>query len=186
MPSFVVFSGLLQGRPEKELAYVIAKRLTFMRPDHFVRWPHVVPTVAELKIVFLAALKLVQPKFEVKADVAQGVAQYLAPPAALGGAAADRAAGRGRPALRRQQGRGGHPQVGERGRHDGDAHGLPDLQRPGGRHAASSRPSRSRSASPIRRTRSATWCSGRCRTSTSRCASTWDCRSVRDSRKRPR
>jgi tetratricopeptide (TPR) repeat protein len=77
VPSFVVFSGLLQGRPEKELAYVVAKRLTFMRPDHFVRWPHVVPTVAELKIVFLAALKLVQPKFEPKADVAQGVAQYL-------------------------------------------------------------------------------------------------------------
>jgi hypothetical protein len=77
VPSFVVFSGLLQGRPEKELAYVIAKKLTFMRPDHFVRWPHVVPTVAELKIVFLAALKLVQPKFEVKSDAAQGVNQYL-------------------------------------------------------------------------------------------------------------
>jgi hypothetical protein len=73
----VVFSGLLQGRPEKELAYVIGKRLTFMRPDHFVRWPHVVPTVAELKIVFLAALKLVQPKFEVRADIAPAVAQYL-------------------------------------------------------------------------------------------------------------
>ena len=72
VPSFVVFSGLLQGRPEKELAYVIGKQLTFMRPDHFVRWPHVVPTVAELKIVFLAALKLVQPKFEVKADAAAG------------------------------------------------------------------------------------------------------------------
>ena len=42
----------------------VAKRLTFMRPDHFVRWPHVVPTVAELKIVFLAALKLVQPGAE--------------------------------------------------------------------------------------------------------------------------
>jgi len=77
VPSFVVFSGLLQGRPEKELAYIIAKKLTFMRPDHFVRWPHVVPTVGELKFVFLAALKLVQPKFEVKADSAQGVAQYL-------------------------------------------------------------------------------------------------------------
>src|SRR5665811_2403321 len=69
IPSFVVGSSLLQGRPEKDLAYVIGKRLTFMRPDHFVRWPTVVPTVAELKIVFLAALRLVQPKFEVKADV---------------------------------------------------------------------------------------------------------------------
>ena len=38
-PSFVVGSGLLQGRPEKELAYVIGKKLALMRPDHFVRWP---------------------------------------------------------------------------------------------------------------------------------------------------
>jgi tetratricopeptide (TPR) repeat protein len=88
-PSFVVGANLLQGRPEKELAYVIGKKLTFMRADHFVRWPNVVPTVGELKIVFLAALRLVQPKFEVKADVAQGVGQYLAhlqktlPPQAL-------------------------------------------------------------------------------------------------------
>ena len=37
-----------------------------------MRWPHVVPTVAELKIVFLAALKLVQPKFEVKPDARAG------------------------------------------------------------------------------------------------------------------
>ena len=73
IPSFVVGSSLLQGRPEKELAYVIGKRLTFMRPDHFVRWPTVVPTVAELKVVFLAALKLVHPKLEVKADVQQPV-----------------------------------------------------------------------------------------------------------------
>jgi len=77
IPSFVVGSSLLQGRPEKELAYVIGKKLALMRSDHFVRWPTVVPTVAELKVVFLAALKLVAPKFEVKADLAQPVAQYL-------------------------------------------------------------------------------------------------------------
>jgi len=76
-PSFVVGANLLQGRAEKELAYVIGKKLALMRPDHFVRWPTVVPTVAELKVVFLAALRLVQPKFEVKADIAQPVAQYL-------------------------------------------------------------------------------------------------------------
>jgi hypothetical protein len=77
VPSLVIGSGLLQGRTDKELVYVIAKRLTFMRPDHFVRWPTVCPTVAELKIVFLAACKLTQPSFEVEADVAQGVAQYV-------------------------------------------------------------------------------------------------------------
>src|SRR6185437_15136295 len=76
-PSFVVGSSLLQGRPEKDLAYVVGKRLTLMRPDHFVRWPTVVPTLAELKVVFIAALKLVHPKLEVKADIAQPVNQYL-------------------------------------------------------------------------------------------------------------
>ncbi|MDB4980275.1 MAG: Tetratricopeptide 2 repeat protein [Myxococcales bacterium] len=76
-PSFVVGANLLQGRPEKELAYVIGKKLTFMRADHFVRWPNVVPTVGELKIVFLAALRLVQPKFDIKPDLQQGVAQYV-------------------------------------------------------------------------------------------------------------
>jgi hypothetical protein len=75
-PSFVVGANLLQGRPEKELAYVIGKKLTFMRPDHLVRWPNVVPTVAELKVVFLAALRLVQPNLPVKPDLAQPVGQY--------------------------------------------------------------------------------------------------------------
>jgi hypothetical protein len=76
-PSFVVGANLLQGRPEKELAYVIGKRLTFMRADHIVRWPGVVPTVGELKVAFLAAVQLVQPKLEAKADVQAGVNQYL-------------------------------------------------------------------------------------------------------------
>src|SRR5438067_7744998 len=77
VPSFVVGASLLQGRPEKELAYVVGKKLTLMRPDHFVRWPNVVPTVAELKVVFLAALRLVQPKFEIKPELQQPVGQYL-------------------------------------------------------------------------------------------------------------
>ena len=61
-----------------------------MRPDHFVRWPTVVPTLAELKVVFLAALKLVQPKLEVKADLAaagrastSSVLRKLVPPQTL-------------------------------------------------------------------------------------------------------
>ncbi|HVR64525.1 MAG TPA: tetratricopeptide repeat protein, partial [Polyangia bacterium] len=77
LPSFVVGAALLQGRPEKELAYVIGKKLTMMRPDHFVRWPRVVPTIAELKIVFLAALRLVQPKFDIRPDLQQPVNQYV-------------------------------------------------------------------------------------------------------------
>jgi golgin subfamily B member 1 len=77
VPAFVVGASLLQGRPEKELAYVIGKKLTMMRADHFVRWPHVVPTVAELKVVFLAAVKLAQPAVPIKPDLEGPVGQYL-------------------------------------------------------------------------------------------------------------
>src|SRR5690606_12123671 len=36
-PSIVVRSGLLQGRPEKEIAYQAARWLTLMRADHFLK-----------------------------------------------------------------------------------------------------------------------------------------------------
>jgi tetratricopeptide (TPR) repeat protein len=79
VPSFVVGANLLQGRPEKELAYVIGKKLALMRPDHFVRWPSVVPTVSELKVWFLTALKLAQPNVPIKADMEAVVNQTLGP-----------------------------------------------------------------------------------------------------------
>jgi tetratricopeptide (TPR) repeat protein len=76
-PSFVVGASLLQGRPEKELAYITAKKLAWMRPEHFVRWPTVVPTLSQLRVVFLAALRLAHPAFSVKPELAQPVTQYL-------------------------------------------------------------------------------------------------------------
>ncbi|HET6282134.1 MAG TPA: tetratricopeptide repeat protein [Polyangia bacterium] len=76
IPSFVVGRDLLQGRPEAEVAFVTAKNLAMMRPDHFVRWPSVVPSIAELKVVLLAAISLVTPDYAVDADLAEGVAQY--------------------------------------------------------------------------------------------------------------
>jgi len=72
-PAFVVGAALLQGKQEKELAYVLGKKLTLMRPDHVVRWPAVVPQVSELKAYFLAALKLVQPNVPIKSDMEQPV-----------------------------------------------------------------------------------------------------------------
>ena len=39
VPSFVVGSGLLQGRPEKDLAYVVGKRLTLCAASA-ARHPH--------------------------------------------------------------------------------------------------------------------------------------------------
>jgi tetratricopeptide (TPR) repeat protein len=77
VPSFVVGSALLQGRPEKDLAYIVGKKLTLMRPEHFVRWPHVIPTVGELRAAFLAAIKLVQPNIPIKPEQQQGVGVYF-------------------------------------------------------------------------------------------------------------
>jgi tetratricopeptide (TPR) repeat protein len=63
VPSYVVGSDLLQGRPEKELAFAIAKQLCFLRTEHFLR--NVLGAPSQLKTVFLAALKLVDSSFAV-------------------------------------------------------------------------------------------------------------------------
>jgi tetratricopeptide (TPR) repeat protein len=76
-PALIVGAGLLQGRQEKELAYALGKRLTLLRADHVMRWPRIVPQVSELKAFFLAALKLVQAKLPVKADMEQAVAERV-------------------------------------------------------------------------------------------------------------
>jgi hypothetical protein len=76
-PAFVIGAALLQGKQEKELAYSLGKKLALMRPDHVVRWPAVVPQVSELKAYFLAAVKLVQSKVPIKADMEQPVAERL-------------------------------------------------------------------------------------------------------------
>ena len=76
LPSLVVGSSLLQGHSVTELAYVIGKRLTLMRPDHLVRWPQVVPTVAALKSVFLAALRLIEPSLPVDPAYEASVADF--------------------------------------------------------------------------------------------------------------
>ena len=100
-------------------------------PDHFVRWPHVVPTVAELKVVFLAALKLVQPNVPIKQRAAAAVGAVPGPAAQDGAAAADGAAGGGGAAVPRDQGRGGPAQLVERRGLHRHPRRLPDVRRPG-------------------------------------------------------
>ena len=63
IPSFVVGSDLLQGRPEKELAFAIGKQLTYLRPEHFLR--NVLGAPSQLRTVFFSALKMVEPNFPV-------------------------------------------------------------------------------------------------------------------------
>ncbi|PIE17900.1 MAG: hypothetical protein CSA65_07020 [Proteobacteria bacterium] len=62
-PSFVVGADLLQGRPERELAFAIAKELTNLRPEHFLR--RVLPAASQLRTVFFGALKMCNPQFPV-------------------------------------------------------------------------------------------------------------------------
>jgi tetratricopeptide (TPR) repeat protein len=74
IPSFVVRANLLQGRPEKEIAFVSAKQLCYMRPEHYLKLA--LPTNTELKTVFMSAILTVQPNFPVKPDMIPLVQQY--------------------------------------------------------------------------------------------------------------
>ncbi len=74
-PSFVVRPHLLQGKSEREIAFLSARRLTFMRPEYYLKM--LLPTNTELKVVVLSAIVMVQPRFPVPPDMAPLVQQYL-------------------------------------------------------------------------------------------------------------
>jgi tetratricopeptide (TPR) repeat protein len=76
IPSLVVGAELLQGRGDKELAFPIARYLTMLKPEHYLRLT--IQTNTELGIAFLAAVKLVQPNFPAPPNQAATVEQYLA------------------------------------------------------------------------------------------------------------
>ncbi len=75
IPSLVVGAELLQGRSDKELAFPIARYLTLLRPEHYLRLT--IQTNTELGVAFMAAIKLVQPNFPVPPNQAATVEQYL-------------------------------------------------------------------------------------------------------------
>ena len=74
-PSFVVRPHLLQGKSEREIAFLSARRLTFMRPEYYLKM--LLPTNTELKVALFTALVMVQPRFPVPPDMVQLVQQYL-------------------------------------------------------------------------------------------------------------
>ena len=75
IPSFVIRANLLQGRPEKEIAFTSARWLTLMRPEHYLKIA--LPTNTELKTAFLSAIALVRRDFPLPGDMQERVAQYL-------------------------------------------------------------------------------------------------------------
>jgi hypothetical protein len=74
-PSFLVRPHLLQGKSEREVAFLSARRLTFMRPEYYLKL--LLPTNTELKVVVLSAIVRVQPRFPVPPDMVGLVQQYL-------------------------------------------------------------------------------------------------------------
>jgi hypothetical protein len=72
----VLGKGVAEMRSDVELAFVAGRTLAALRPDHLLRWPTFVPTLAELEIVVRAAIRLVNPQSDVPADAAAPVAQY--------------------------------------------------------------------------------------------------------------
>jgi tetratricopeptide (TPR) repeat protein len=76
-PAFVVRPHLLQGKTEREIAFLSARRLTFMRPEYYLKL--LLPTNTELKVAFLSAIHLVRRDFPLPQDVAAMVSQQYAP-----------------------------------------------------------------------------------------------------------
>ncbi len=73
-PSFVVRPHLLQGKTEREDAFLSARRLAFMRPEYYLRM--LLPTNTELKVVVLSAIAMLQPRFPVPPNMVATVEQY--------------------------------------------------------------------------------------------------------------
>ena len=75
IPSFVIYANLLQGRPEKEIAFAAGRWLSFMRGGHYLKLA--LPTNTELKTAFLSAIAMVKADFPIPNDMRPVVQQYL-------------------------------------------------------------------------------------------------------------
>jgi tetratricopeptide (TPR) repeat protein len=77
-PALVLGRDLVAGRTRHELAFLLTKKLVGLRADHFLLWPQLVPSLAELEAIFAAAVKLVRPRFELPGAHELVVRKYIA------------------------------------------------------------------------------------------------------------
>jgi hypothetical protein len=77
VPALVLGRDLVIGRTHQELTFLVTKKLVGLRADHFLLWPQLVSTLDELQVIFAAAIKLVQPKFELPGVDPAAVRKYL-------------------------------------------------------------------------------------------------------------
>jgi golgin subfamily B member 1 len=78
VPALVLGRDLVVGRSQPELAFFVTKKLAGLRADHFLLWPQLVPSLGELQVILAAAIKLVQPKFELPGTNHAAVRKYIA------------------------------------------------------------------------------------------------------------
>ncbi|MCP4675420.1 MAG: tetratricopeptide repeat protein [Deltaproteobacteria bacterium] len=68
-------ASLLSGYSPQDLLFIVAKHLTYYRPEHYIRW--VLPTHGELKMLLLAAVKIGAPGFKLPEDKTGALDQYV-------------------------------------------------------------------------------------------------------------
>ena len=78
LPALVLGRDLVAGRTHHELAFLLTKKLVGLRADHFLLWPQLVPSLAELQAIFAAAVRLVRPRFELPGADELVVRKYIA------------------------------------------------------------------------------------------------------------
>ena len=79
-PASVAGQTVLAGFSPQELAFIVGKHLASYRGEHYIK--QLFPTLGELKLMLLSAIKIVAQDFEVPEEMAQAVAvtaQQLAP-----------------------------------------------------------------------------------------------------------
>ena len=55
------------------MTFIVGKHLSYYRGEHYIK--NLFPTQGELKVVFFSAIKIIQPDFNVPAEMAQAVNQ---------------------------------------------------------------------------------------------------------------
>ncbi|MCL2776956.1 MAG: hypothetical protein FWD73_03055 [Polyangiaceae bacterium] len=72
-PASVAGQSVLTGFTPQELTFIVGKHLSYYHGQHYIK--NLIPTLSDLKVVFFAAIKIVQPTFTVPAEMEQPVSQ---------------------------------------------------------------------------------------------------------------
>jgi golgin subfamily B member 1 len=70
-PASIAGQTVLTGFTPQELTFIVGKHLSYYRGEHYIR--NLFPTLAELKVMLFAAIKVVMSDFAVPAEMAQAV-----------------------------------------------------------------------------------------------------------------